>query len=105
MPTLRIAQDRLPPEGGRTYWLLGGRSVAVFNVAGEFYVIEDSCPHQGASLCTGKLDGLSIQCRAHGLRFDLRTGRLASGGALAVTRYPLRREGDEWWLDLPDGDG
>ena len=104
MPTFRIAPDRLPPEGGRNFWQLGGHSLAVFNVAGEIHVIEDSCPHQGASLCTGKLDGLSIQCRAHGLRFDLRTGRLASGGPLSVARYALRREGDEWWLDLPDTD-
>lgn len=101
MPAFRITADRLPPAGGRDYWKVGGHSLAVFNVAGEFHVIEDSCPHQGASLCTGKLDGLSIRCLAHGLRFDLRSGRMVSGGPLAVARYPLRQDGDEWWLDLP----
>jgi len=48
--------------------------IALFNVDGEVYAIEDSCPHAGASLSAGRLRGRTIHCRAHGLHFDLATG-------------------------------
>jgi len=40
------------------------------------YALDDSCPHAGSSLAAGTLDGAIVTCRAHGLRFDVRTGRM-----------------------------
>ena len=65
-----------------------GADIALFNVDGRIYAIDDSCPHQGASLFVGKLDGRTLQCPAHGLRFDLATGCMRGGG-LAVRSYPV----------------
>ena len=48
--------------------------IALFNVDGDVYAIEDSCPHAGSSLATGRLKGRTIHCRSHGLHFDLATG-------------------------------
>jgi 3-phenylpropionate/trans-cinnamate dioxygenase ferredoxin subunit len=48
--------------------------VAVYNILGEFYAIEDVCTHDGGGLAGGALDGDVIACPRHGARFCLRTG-------------------------------
>ena len=48
--------------------------VAVFNVDGEFYAIDDTCTHQDASLADGWLEGCAVECPLHASCFDLRTG-------------------------------
>lgn len=104
--SLRIALNpsQLPERNGRVLLACEGRSVALFNVAGALYAIDDSCPHQGASLCGGRLEGRVIQCCAHGLRFDLASGYLVNSKALKVTCYPVQQEGDAVFITL-DGDG
>jgi 3-phenylpropionate/trans-cinnamate dioxygenase ferredoxin subunit len=46
------------PTGGSKLFSERGRDVALFNVWGEFFALLDRCPHQGGSLCRGKLVGL-----------------------------------------------
>nr|WP_311527101.1 Rieske 2Fe-2S domain-containing protein [uncultured Ralstonia sp.] len=90
-----IPLAQLPP-GQRRLVFIDGRSVAVFNIDGTHYAIDNSCPHQGASLANGKLEGTWLQCPAHGLRFDLAADDAAglclkrctvstANGALTVT--------------------
>lgn len=84
-----VPAGKLPQAGGRALFEFDGRSLALFNVEGQLYAIDDSCPHQGASLCGGRLDGRVIQCCAHGLRFDLSSGYLLNSTALKVANYPV----------------
>ena len=50
--------------------------IAVFNVAGDFYAIDDTCTHQDASLADGFLeDDCTVECPLHASCFDLRTGK------------------------------
>jgi 3-phenylpropionate/trans-cinnamate dioxygenase ferredoxin subunit len=51
-----------------------GRIVAVFNVGGEFYAIEDVCTHDGGGLTGGVIEGDKVVCPRHGAKFCLRTG-------------------------------
>ncbi|KXV03761.1 hypothetical protein CR51_16260 [Caballeronia megalochromosomata] len=51
-----------------------GRSVVLFNVEGVIHAIDNSCPHNGASLANGRVDGHVLRCPAHDLRFDLASG-------------------------------
>jgi len=51
-----------------------GRELAVFNVSGEYYAIDNSCPHRGASLADGRVCDYVVECAWHGWEFDLRTG-------------------------------
>ena len=51
-----------------------GSLVAVFNVSGEFYAIDDICTHDGGELAGGAMDGDVVICPRHGARFCLRTG-------------------------------
>lgn len=80
--------DDIAVGTGRTL-NVGGKDVAVFNVAGDIYAIGDSCAHAGASLGSGKFDGRIVTCRAHGLRYDVTTGVLTTGG-MCVPAYPVK---------------
>ncbi|MDQ0123516.1 nitrite reductase/ring-hydroxylating ferredoxin subunit [Pseudomonas lini] len=84
-----VPASKYPPAGGRALFEFDDRSLALFNVEGDLYAIDDSCPHQGASLCGGRLQGRVIQCCAHGLRFDLRSGYLLNSTAVKVANYPV----------------
>ena len=70
---------------------VAGRDIALFNVGGEFFALADRCPHEGASLCRGRLSPLTLsdtpgqyrvtregellRCPWHGWEFDIRTGQ------------------------------
>lgn len=101
MTPLRLEPQQIPPAGKRTLLRHAGRSVVIFNVAGALHAIEDECPHAGAALCTGKLDGHLIQCPAHGLRFDLRTGAMPGNPGMRIQTYPLQEQDGTYVLELP----
>ncbi|MBP2479276.1 3-phenylpropionate/trans-cinnamate dioxygenase ferredoxin subunit [Crossiella equi] len=64
--------DELPP--GEALRLQADVPVAVFNVDGRLYAIDDTCTHQDASLADGYLEGCFVECPLHAASFDLRTG-------------------------------
>ncbi|MDZ5436062.1 Rieske 2Fe-2S domain-containing protein [Pseudomonas fluorescens] len=86
---IQVPAGKLPQVGGRALFEFDDKSVALFNIDGELFAIDDGCPHQGASLCGGRLDGRVIQCCAHGLRFDLASGYLLNSNKLKVANYPV----------------
>lgn len=67
----------------------GDRPIAVFNVDGELYAIDDTCTHQDASLAEGWLDGCTVECPLHASCFDLRTGKPTGPPA----KVPVRTHG------------
>ncbi|MCC7079363.1 MAG: non-heme iron oxygenase ferredoxin subunit [Burkholderiales bacterium] len=70
-----------------------GAMIAVFNVGGSYYAIEDVCTHDGGELASGVLQGDQIECPRHGARFCVRTGDALSAPAYeATTRFPVRVE-------------
>jgi nitrite reductase/ring-hydroxylating ferredoxin subunit len=66
--------DDLRPGNCIRFELPDGDELAVFNVNGEYYATENSCPHQGAPLSEGELCGHIIECGLHGWQFDVRSG-------------------------------
>jgi len=65
----------LSPGRCATVELPNGKELALYNVGGEFYATDNSCPHHGAPLVEGKLCGHVIECGFHGWQFDVRDGR------------------------------
>lgn len=77
--------------GGRKRVAVGGRDIALFRIGDEYHAIQDRCPHEGASLCAGRIVGLAtsdrpgsyrlerqgelLRCPWHGWEFDIRTGQ------------------------------
>ena len=70
-----------------------GVQVAVFNIDGELYAVEDVCTHDGGELAGGPIDGFEIECPRHGARFDIRTGAVLCPPAYEPTaKFPVRVE-------------
>lgn len=80
--------DELAP-GERKLAFVDGRSVVLFNLAGTIHAVDNACPHNGAALAGGQLEGSMLRCPAHGLRFDLRTGCMPGANGLCLTTFPV----------------
>ena len=98
---LWIPPDKLPAPGSRSFVRDGDLSLALFSVNGELYALDDSCPHGGASLVMGKLDGFRVRCPAHGLAFDIRTGCMSAHGSLKANSYPVTVVNGQTFVTLP----
>jgi nitrite reductase/ring-hydroxylating ferredoxin subunit len=96
--SIRIPADRLPPRGGRSLLHHAKGILLLFDVDGELHAIDDRCPHAGASLFSGRLDGRWLQCPAHGLRFDLASGCPAGIKGFGLQRYEVEWRADECYV-------
>lgn len=73
----------------------GDTAIAVFNVDGELYALEDRCSHEDFELSAGAFDGTTatIECVLHGARFDVRDGRALCAPAYEpVAKFPVKVE-------------
>lgn len=87
--------EDVPPGRGATVELDGGKELALYNVEGRFYAVENFCPHRGAPLAEGNLSHAIVECDWHGWRFDLRTGHCLTSPAGNLEAYEVRIE-DGW---------
>lgn len=76
------------------------KSIALFNVNGQFYAIDNQCRHRGGPLGEGSLDGNVVACPWHGFLFDVTTGNCVTNPALKQTCYPLKIEGDDILIEI-----
>ena len=101
MAFVRIAAPSDVPEGEVRVFSAGGHSIALANVGGRFYAMDNLCTHDGGPLGEGMLWGEDIECPRHGARFDVTSGRVTAFPAVApVHTYPARVEGDEVQVDV-----
>jgi 3-phenylpropionate/trans-cinnamate dioxygenase ferredoxin subunit len=91
------------PPGAKLLAEVDGRPIAVFNVDGAFYAMDDVCTHDGGPLAEGELRGAEIQCPRHGARFDVRTGKALCLPAFEpVTTHRVELRGDDVYVALND---
>ncbi|MFQ5879666.1 MAG: non-heme iron oxygenase ferredoxin subunit [Dehalococcoidia bacterium] len=82
--------------------IVGERRIALCNVDGVFYAIDDVCTHDGGSLDQGELDEYAIECPRHGARFDVRSGKvLALPAVKPVATYQVKVEDGDIAVALP----
>src|SRR6516225_8190495 len=73
----------------------GGRRIAIFNVDGTFFAIDDTCTHRGGPLSEGMVVGTEVTCPWHGAVFDVTSGSVLGPPAPRdVARYAVRIEGE-----------
>lgn len=82
---------------------IGEIAFALYRVGDAIHAMEDACPHAGYPLSKGRFEAGVIQCAAHGLRYDVRTGfdpSLADG--FPIPCFRVRVAGDTVEVDLED---
>jgi 3-phenylpropionate/trans-cinnamate dioxygenase ferredoxin component len=102
MPWLPVSPAAKIPPGDYAQIEIDSSLVAVFNVAGEFYAIDDLCTHDGGELAGGAVEGDVVICPRHGARFCLRTGAALTPPAYEPVRtYKTRVNEDivEVWAE------
>jgi NAD(P)H-dependent nitrite reductase small subunit len=93
MPTFIRACDASDVAPGTGKQLaVGGKDVAVFNVGGTFYAVDNTCPHRGGPLAEGEIEGCAVTCPWHAWTFDLKTGESMTD-ELTVACYEVKVEG------------
>ncbi len=98
---VKVAQVSELPPGGKRLVDINGRAVALFNVDGQLYAIDDVCTHDGGPLAEGELHGCEIECPRHGARFDVRTGAALCMPAFEpVTAHEVKVEGGDLLVRL-----
>ena len=101
MSTERVAGAGEVPAGEvRVVTCAGGRSLALSNVDGALYAIDNICTHDGGPLGEGRLRNGRVICPRHGAAFDARTGKVLTLPAVrGVRAYPVTVDGDDVLVD------
>ncbi len=87
---IKVAKSGELSPGQGTTVAVGQRRVALFNDSGEYYAIDDVCPHQGGSLGEGILHDGRVICPLHSWIFELSTGRCPRDTHEPVPTFPTR---------------
>ena len=102
MKRVPVANINEVPPGSCRSVEADGIGVAVCNVDGTVYVVENTCPHAGGPLGEGSMDGELIECPWHGWRYNVRTGERPENPDITVTCYPTHIEHDVIHIFLPN---
>lgn len=83
------------PEGQGRVVQVEGRPVAVFNVDGELFALDNTCKHKGGPLGEGTVRDGTVTCPWHGWQYDVSSGEKTDDPSVAVQRYDVEvRDGD-----------
>ena len=94
--------DQVPP-GTVKVFRVKGRRIAVSQVEGTFYAIDDLCTHDEGPLGEGTLEGDEVECPRHGARFNVRTGAaLRMPAVTPVKVYAVRVDGQNIQVKLEE---
>jgi nitrite reductase (NADH) small subunit/3-phenylpropionate/trans-cinnamate dioxygenase ferredoxin subunit len=99
---IRLANIADIPEGAGREFQIGEQFVAIFRYNGQFYALEDTCPHAGAPLNNGQVQNGTVTCLWHGWRFNLHDGACINlPRGCNVPTYPVTVRGHELYITLP----
>ena len=98
MEFVRVADLTSVPPGKSRAFNVGRYEIALFNVGGNYYALENACPHQGGPIAEGWIENLTVTCPWHAWCFDLRTGSLTMGDFALIPRFEVRLEQDGVYL-------
>jgi len=102
------------PPGSRMTVEAFGTTVALFNIDGRLFAVDNHCPHQGGPLCHGRIsgallpslpyeyrygrEGRVLNCPWHSRQYDIETGESLIDSLVRVPVYDVRIEGEEVML-------
>jgi nitrite reductase (NADH) small subunit len=100
MPFVRGAKISDVPAGNVHEIQVAGKAVALANIGGKFFAINNTCLHRGGPLGQGSLQGQIVTCPWHAWEYDVTTGKVVQNPAMGVACYPTEVRGDEVFVDI-----
>ena len=92
---VEVAKKSQIPENGAIGVEVEGKRLALVNLKGEIYALDDDCPHEAGPLSEGQIIGEEIECPWHTSRFNIKTGSVTMDPATEdTTTYKVRLVGD-----------
>ncbi len=74
---------------------VAGKTLALCNVDGKFYAMDNTCLHRGGPIGEGSIDGTTVTCPWHGWQYDITTGQATMNPSAKLTCYETKVEGDD----------
>ena len=100
MAFLRAAKMEEVPAGTIREYAIEGKVIALANVSGKLFAINNVCLHRGGPLGEGELEGQKVTCPWHGWQYDVTTGKLVANPAVGVETFPVEVRGDDIFVDI-----
>ncbi len=99
---IKVAETNQVPPGTVKAVDLEGRAVALFNIDGTYYAIDDTCTHRGGPLSEGAVEGTTVTCPWHGATYDVTTGNvLGPPASEGVAHYNVQVDGNDIKVETP----
>jgi len=100
MPLFRATKTNEIAPGQIREFQLDGHTVAIANLSGNFYAIDNTCLHRGGPLGQGVMDGQKVTCPWHGWQFDVTTGKAVLNPAVGVGCYRVEVHGEDLFVEF-----
>ena len=100
MAFLRATKKDEGPPGMVRELQLDGKVIALANVSGKLYAVNNVCLHRGGPLGQGELTGQTVTCPWHGWQYDVATGKALMNPSVGVESYPVELRGDDIYVDV-----
>jgi nitrite reductase (NADH) small subunit len=97
---VKVAELGEVEEGQGRVVEVGDRSLALFNVGGTLYALDNACPHRGGPLGEGDLEGRIVVCPWHAWRWDVTSGHNANNPAVTMRCYPVHVEAGSVFVEV-----
>ncbi len=102
MPFRRVAAAGEVAPGSALLVEAAGQEIALFNLGGEIFAIDNMCPHSGGPLAEGYVQGDRVTCPWHGSIFNIKTGDAIGPPAMeGVATYGVHVTEDDIEIDVP----
>ena len=88
------------PEGQCLGLMVKGHFLGIHNVDGQFYVVDNTCPHGGGVLHAGGLENDVVVCPIHQWKFDVKTGQCIWPKKCQIATYPVKVFEDQIYVDI-----
>ncbi len=100
----RVAKIQDLQEGQGVLCTLEGRGIALFKSGGQFFAMDNQCPHRGASLSEGEVKEGVLTCPWHAWQFEVKNGCLLENPEVKLQCFPVKVEGEDIYI-LGSGEG
>lgn len=99
MAKVKVAKTSDLKSGQNKVVTANGKTLALFNVDGKFYALENTCLHRGGPLGEGTLEGNTVTCPWHGWQYDVTNGECKTAPGLKEKSYAVEVNGEDVYID------